>query len=512
MATLGNPTVTLSNPSAPAPAAGALAPAVAGGFALALTVWTAWLITHLPWMGDALGITERHAVPTILAAWFLASLLLGRAVGLRRAWRVGPLAGLISALVGLLILGSRLTEIPADAADAAADPLVSSRLIPNAGLIALGFLGLGALIGTLGAIAGALTRPAGPRTEPNWLGRMGLITLLAAAPLLFVGGLVTSTNSGMAVPDWPGTYGSNMFLYPLGPRFAALEGKQPYADIFLEHSHRLLGALLGLNALVLMIWTVRRESRTWVKVWSVATFLLICFQGALGGLRVLEGNLDLEKDSVWLSAFHGVSAQITFASIVALAMYLSTTYQSLASLSTTPITIHPKSRLLKALSTGAMHALWPQLIFGAMYRHAGSTHALYTHIAFSFVVTTLAFVAGMIAIHNAHPDEVRGEDRTAPSTPSPTAANLPSTITTAQRWLARLGYAVMLCVGVQFVMGWLALAVHSGREAASIGEALTRTAHQANGAALLGLTTALALLARQAWRTSGKPGRRGASA
>ncbi len=508
MATLGNPITNQTDPSVSAPSS--IAPAVAGGFALALTVWTAWLITHLPWMGDALGITERHAVPTILAAWFLAALLLGRAVGMRRAPRVGPLAGLISALVGLLILGSRLTEIPADAASAAADPLVRSRLIPNAGLIALGFLGTGALIGTLGAVAGALTRPAGPRTEPNWLARMGLITLLAAAPLLFVGGLVTSTNSGMAVPDWPGTYGSNMFLYPLGPRFAALEGKQPYADIFLEHSHRLLGALLGLNAMVLMVWTLLRESRTWVKVWSVATFLLICFQGALGGLRVLEGNLDLEKDSVWLSAFHGVSAQITFAAIVSLAIYLSTTYQSLAAAATsTPIVVHPKSRLLKALSTGAMHALWPQLIFGAMYRHAGSTHALYTHIAFSFVVTTLAFVAGMVAIHNAHPSDAPGQDRTAPSsTPSSSSStSAPSTITTAQRWLARLGYAVMLCVGVQFVMGWLALAVHSGREAASIGEALTRTAHQANGAALLGLTTALALLARQAWRTSGKPGR-----
>jgi cytochrome c oxidase assembly protein subunit 15 len=500
MATLGSPTTTQSNPSTLGPVASPLGPGIAGGFALALTVWVAWLLTHLPWMSEAFGITERHAVPTILAAWFIASFLLGRGVGLKRAPLVGLIAGVVSALVGLLILGSRLTEIPAESAAASADPLVRSQFVPNAGLIALGFLGLGAIIGTIGAFAGSLTRPAGPRTEPNWLGRMGIITLLAAAPLLFVGGLVTSTNSGMAVPDWPGTYGSNMFLYPLGPRFAALEGKQPYADIFLEHSHRLLGALLGLNAMVLMIWTLLKEPRRWVKVWAVATFLLICFQGAIGGLRVLEGSLDLEQDNVWLSAFHGVSAQVTFAAIVSLAMYLSSTYQSLnvTSSDATQPPVHDKTRILKAMSTGAMHALWPQLVFGAMYRHAGSAHALYTHMAFAFVVTGLAIVAGMIAIG----DSTTNTGAAAVASPAKPSAN-----SSARRWLALLGYAIVLCVGLQFILGWAAFATHSGREAASIGEALVRTAHQANGAALLGLTTALALLARQAWRAAGKPGR-----
>ena len=67
--------------------------------------------------------------------------------------------------------------------------------------------------------------------------------VVAVAPLLFVGGLVTSTNSGMAVPDWPNTFGSNMFLYPLGPR------AQP--DVYLEHSHRLFGTLVGLATLKL---------------------------------------------------------------------------------------------------------------------------------------------------------------------------------------------------------------------------------------------------------------------
>jgi hypothetical protein len=107
-------------------------------------------------------------------------------------------------------------------------------------------------------------------------------------------------------------------------------------------------------------------------------------------------------------------------------------------------------------------------------------------------------VAGMIAIG----DSTTNTGAAAVASPAKPSAN-----SSARRWLALLGYAIVLCVGLQFILGWAAFATHSGREAASIGEALVRTAHQANGAALLGLTTALALLARQAWRAAGKPGR-----
>jgi cytochrome c oxidase assembly protein subunit 15 len=470
-------------------ASAALGPGVAGGFRLAAIVWVVWFVTHLPWLSEAFGLGEQHSIPAIIVAWLLGACLLGRSVSLRLAPTAGLLAGLISALVGLLILGSRLTEVPvvAEATDSPT-PMVASQLVPNAGLIALGFIGLGAFVGVVGTSLGALTRPKGPTQPPDWLARMALTTVLVAAPLLFVGGLVTSTNSGMAVPDWPGTYGSNMFLYPLGPRFAALEGKEPYVDIFLEHSHRLFGAMLGLTALVLMAWVLVREPRRWVKLWSVGVFVLICGQGALGGLRVLEGSLDLAQDNVWLSAFHGVSAQLVFASIVALAVYLSPTYRSL-----TALDAPAKARLLKGLSTGAMHALWPQLVFGAMYRHAGSPHALYTHIAFSFIVTGLAAVAGMLAASAPAGDQ--------PSGTSPASKDGASRGSLA---LANLGYGVVLCVGLQFLLGWAAFAVHQGREAASIVEALVRTSHQANGAMLLGLTTALALMARQAWRVRGR--------
>ena len=75
-----------------------------------------------------------------------------------------------------------------------------------------------------------------------WLHRFALLTTLATFPLLFVGGLVTSTGSALAVPDWPTTFGHNMFLYPLSGMVGG---------ILYEHSHRLLGALVGFLTIIL---------------------------------------------------------------------------------------------------------------------------------------------------------------------------------------------------------------------------------------------------------------------
>ena len=37
----------------------------------------------------------------------------------------------------------------------------------------------------------------------------------STAVLIFAGGLVTSTGSGLSVPDWPNTYGWFMFAFPI---------------------------------------------------------------------------------------------------------------------------------------------------------------------------------------------------------------------------------------------------------------------------------------------------------
>src|SRR5436305_12713818 len=61
-------------------------------------------------------------------------------------------------------------------------------------------------------------------------------------PLLLVGGSVTVYRVGMAVPDWPTTFGINMFLYDFV--------NAPWG-VYLEHSHRLFGAAVGLTCVVL---------------------------------------------------------------------------------------------------------------------------------------------------------------------------------------------------------------------------------------------------------------------
>ena len=74
------------------------------------------------------------------------------------------------------------------------------------------------------------------------LGRIGWRVLLVCAtfPLIWVGGLVTTYDAGMAVPDWPTTYGYNLFLYPWQTWFSG-----PW-DLFIEHGHRLFGAAVGM--------------------------------------------------------------------------------------------------------------------------------------------------------------------------------------------------------------------------------------------------------------------------
>jgi cytochrome c oxidase assembly protein subunit 15 len=254
------------------------------------------------------------------------------------------------------------------------------------------------------------------------------------------------------VPDWPNTYGVNMFLYPLG---------SAGVPIFLEHSHRLFGTLLGATSLVLMIWVLVAEPRRWVKVWAVSIFVAVCIQGALGGGRVLA-------DSAVMGVFHGVFAQIVFAGLVALAVILWATPERAAM--SQPFA---NPRRVRIFATAALHTVLLQLVFGAMYRHLRDLHALWTHIGFSFVVLVTGILGGLWS--SAVPKEA-----------GPLA-----------RALKRCGVAVVVVVLLQFLLGWAALGMGGReREAPSIAAALIRTAHQANGAILLGLTTAAAVLAK----------------
>src|SRR5688572_14997168 len=99
-----------------------------------------------------------------------------------------------------------------------------------------------------------------------------------------MGGLVTSHGAGMSVPDWPNSYGYNMFTFP---------PSKWVGGIFYEHTHRLMGTVVGMLSIALTIVAWRTESRRWVRWLATAVLGAVILQGVLGGLRVVWVNLDL---------------------------------------------------------------------------------------------------------------------------------------------------------------------------------------------------------------------------
>src|SRR5258708_32784395 len=102
------------------------------------------------------------------------------------------------------------------------------------------------------------------------LHRFALFTACCTAFLIFVGGLGTSTESGLSVPDWPTTYGWNMFLFPYS---------KWVGGIFYEHSHRLVASFVGFLTVVLAVWAWSKESRAWARWLSAAALGTVLLQG-----------------------------------------------------------------------------------------------------------------------------------------------------------------------------------------------------------------------------------------
>jgi cytochrome c oxidase assembly protein subunit 15 len=193
-----------------------------------------------------------------------------------------------------------------------------------------------------------------------WLHRLALLTAVATFPLLFVGGLVTSTGSALAVPDWPTTFGHNMFLYPWS---------QWVGGIFYEHSHRLLGACVGIltTGLTLGLWW--QERRAWLRWLGSVALAAVILQGVLGGLRVLL----LQPV---LAIVHACLAQAFFALLAALAVFTAPHRQAAA--------VDARLRRL-CLTTTAL--IYGQIVLGAVLRHTGT--GLVAHL----------LLAGLVGFH-----------------------------------------------------------------------------------------------------------------
>src|SRR5712671_1853550 len=110
--------------------------------------------------------------------------------------------------------------------------------------------------------------------SPPMLHRYAKLVSASTVVLIVAGGLVTSTGSGLSVPDWPTSYGWSMFTFPL---------RHMVGGIFYEHGHRLIASTVGFLTIVLAAWIWRAEPRRWVRMLGVAALGTVILQGVLGG-------------------------------------------------------------------------------------------------------------------------------------------------------------------------------------------------------------------------------------
>lgn len=206
------------------------------------------------------------------------------------------------------------------------------------------------------------------------------IRALAAATLFLIlaGALVTSTGSGLSVPDWPTTYGYNMFTFPM---------HLMVGGIVYEHGHRLVASSVGFFTIVLAAWLWVRDSRRWMRWLGVAALGLVILQGVLGGLTVLM------KLPPAVSVAHAGLAQIFFCTMIAVAVFTSRGW--------TEHRYVVDDRTLGRLSVVTVAAIFVQILLGATMRHTGAGLAIPDFpLAFGQILPPVWTFA--IAIHFAH--------------------------------------------------------------------------------------------------------------
>jgi len=175
-----------------------------------------------------------------------------------------------------------------------------------------------------------------------------VLNAVATFLLIGLGGLVTSHEAGMSVPDWPTTYGYNMFLFPVDKWIGG---------IFYEHSHRLLASLVGLLTTILAVWLWLADRRPWLVWLGLAAFLLVVAQGVLGGLRV-RWQMD------WLGVPHGAVAQTFLVLTCALALFTSRWWHQAYAAGRTPVPRGLRSHILWVTVL-----IFVQLLIAATMRH-----------------------------------------------------------------------------------------------------------------------------------------------
>jgi cytochrome c oxidase assembly protein subunit 15 len=288
------------------------------------------------------------------------------------------------------------------------------------------------------------TPTALPRRGAHWMaGAAALFTL----PLLYVGGSVTTYRVGLAVPDWPTTFGDNMFLYdfwnaPLGVR--------------IEHAHRLYGAAVGLLTVLLAGTFLVFERRRWMKYLGLLAVAAVIVQGVLGGTRVTQV-------STALAAVHGCVAQAFFALMVALWVLTGPSWRDRTA---AQVDQHHH----RALGVVLLLLVLTQIALGSWLRHFGTRPALVTHAIFALIVWAHAL---LLVVRNQ-----RQRLSLAMLVPSARALGITST----------------LQIGLGIASLFFLLPFDGVPRTVTSISAAARTAHQTTGALLLAATVAVNLL------------------
>lgn len=432
----------------PWPAApGGMDRALPHGMALATLVWMTAFTARLP---------DLPLASPILLALLIAIMAAGAAL---IGWVSGSItlstsSLLVAGLVNCLLVGSAVHSRAAATPEVARVTLSDWAWIPGSLLAATI---VGAVFGAAGAFARRSlsgSRPSPPAAGERSQATLGAVILGATLCLMSVGGLVTSLEVGLAVPDWPTSYGYNMFLFP----FTKMVG-----GIYYEHAHRLIGSLVGLQTLTLCAWLWIRPPRLGTSValrsgrcprcrysirglttrrcpecgfaWSeqnerpgrAARFLarwpqivqrfpmsvlgslvllLVVLQGVLGGQRVTMVNAYGHAVADVLAVVHACAAQLFLLAAGMLTFFLfrlsRRADEGAAARGAGAVLPSPAIRLAAVRIGLSLVALsFCQTVFGAITRHFGFEWALLVHVFGALAVVAAALVlASVVMMHS----------------------------------------------------------------------------------------------------------------
>jgi heme a synthase len=290
--------------------------------------------------------------------------------------------------------------------------------------------------------------------------------------LIVAGGLVTSNNAGLAVPDWPTSFG-HLFKIP-----------KMIGGVKFEHGHRMIAEFVGLLTIACAVWTWIADRRRWMRLLTIGAVLGVIAQGVIGGIGVKQ------LLPPWISSLHATFGQTMFCALAAIAVFTSRSWME-----------EPAEKISRKDARPLLRHCWMligflylQLILGAAFRHvwtkwgpSGSNHwpvdrilhsFLYPHALNALIVSGLILYVSLRALtkHSGVPHLRR-----------------------PALWLLLLLIAQLL-LGVSAYVVRVVQGVNETQPTMSL--VLVTVAHLAVGALILLLT---AILTIQGYRYSGDP-------